>query len=816
MGSVSGDVRYAVRSLRRSPGFSLVAAATLALGIGATAAIFSVANGVLLTPLPYQDPDEVVTLWASWDNFPDKTWLSVPEFQLFHQETRALEDLALYSGARTNFTSVDAPEQVGAAYVTPNAFPLLGVSPVVGRAFTWDEARQDVPGVLLAHETWIRRYGGAADIVGRNVELDGVATPVLGVLPPGFSLPTDFGASSRYEVYHPLYIDLEAPAPDLGTGGSHGYYAVGRLADGVTLDEARADLARVMSLVNPVGMYDPVRRFAPKLFLAKDDIVGPARGNILVLLGAVAFVLLIACGNVANLMLSRSEVRMREVAVRVALGARRGRILRQLLVESLVLALVAGGLGVVLATLGVKALLAIDPEAVPRATEVAVDGAVLGFTLAVSVGTALLFGLVPALRMSRSGVSATLHQGGRGGGSGRGSNRLQGTLIAAQMAMTVVLLMGSGLMIRTFVGLLRIDPGFGAENVLTLRITAPAAAYPDAASVVAFYEELLRRVEDVPGVERVGAGRLLPLASTMGDSRFRPVGYEPGPNESTQADWQWATPGYVETMGIRLLEGRTFNEADVRGGQPVVMINEVVARRYWGDESPLGRAVVAGGAPDTAIVVGVVGNVSHNGITNEAKTRYYLPHAQVHDQWVGSMRSMTLTIATQGPPRRWLEAVRGEVRGLDPSIPVAEVRTLDEVLGGAIAQPRFAMVLLASFAAIALTLAVVGIYGVLSYAVSRRTQEIGIRMALGAERGVVVGMVVRQGMGMALGGVAIGTGVAWVSTRFMAGMLYAVAPQDPATFLAVPVLFAAVAAVACWIPATRAARVRPSRALRYE
>ena len=809
------DVRFAARSLRRSPGFSLASVLTLALGIGATAAIFSVAHGVLLKPLPYQDPDEVVTLWTSWINFPDKTWVSIPEYQLFHQENRTLEDLAVYGSGSTTFTSPEYPERVGAASVTPNTFDVLGVAPAVGRAFTWEEARNDVSGVLIAHGTWQRRFGGDRGIVGRPVELDGTLTPILGVLPEGFVLPTDYGTSSPSEVFFPMYVDLDSPAPDLGSGGSHGWHGVGRLRPGVTVEEARSDLARIMGTVEPVGLYGPEMRFTPRLFAAKDDIVGSARGTILVLLGAVGFVLLIACGNVANLLLSRSEVRVSEVAVRTALGAGRRRILRQLLTESLVLAGVAGILGFGLATLGVELLLSIDPDAVPRSGSVAVGGAAFLFTMSVSLLTVVLFGAAPAVRMSGMGLGASIREGGRSGRGGTGSHRTQGLLVASQMAMAVILLTGSALMIRTFVRLLEVDPGFHAEDVLTVRLTAPAAAYPDAEAVALFYAQLLERVRAVPGVRSVGAARLLPLASTMGDSFFRPVGYEPGPNESTQGDWQWATPGYLETMGIPLLEGRAFDERDRRDGQPVVMVNEVVARRYWPGESALGRAVVGGGMPDTAVVVGVVGNVSHNGILTEAKTRYYVPHAQVHPDWTGTMRSMTLTIATEGDPGGYLEAVRGEVRSMDPSIPLSEVRTLDEVLSSSVAQPRFAMVLLGAFATVALVLALVGIYGVLAYAVSQRTREIGIRMVLGAEGGQVVGMVVREGMIMALTGVVVGTAAAWFLSGLMAGLLYGVAPRDPATFTVVPALFAAVALVACFVPAARAARVRPASALRH-
>jgi predicted permease len=384
------------------------------------------------------------------------------------------------------------------------------------------------------------------------------------------------------------------------------------------------------------------------------------------------------------------------------------------------------------------------------------------------------------------------------------------------MAMTVILLTGAGLMVRTFVGLLRVDPGFHGENVLTVRISASSGRYPGAAEVDRFYQEVLRRVREIPGVESAGAVRLLPLVSTIGNSYFRPVGYEPEENEGTQGDWQWATPGYIETMGIPLVEGRTFDESDRRGSRPVVMINEVLARRYWPGGSALGREVEAGGGEGPAVVIGVVGNVSHNGLTAERMERYYRVHGQIVDDRVGSMRSMTLTIATRGEPGRYLDAVRTAIRAVDPSVPLSEVRTLDDVLTSSVAQPRFAMVLLVAFAVLALTLAIVGIYGVLAYAVSQRTREIGIRMALGAERGRVTGMVVREGMRMALGGVALGMVVAWFVTGLMEGLLYGVGARDPATFLAVPALFAGVALLACWLPAARAARVQPASALRYE
>ena len=465
-----------------------------------------------------------------------------------------------------------------------------------------------------------------------------------------------------------------------------------------------------------------------------------------------------------------------------------------------------------MAYVGVEALLSIDPDAVPRSASVTLDGTVVAFTAAISAVTAVLFGAAPAIRIMGGRVGTTLHDGARGVGARARSNRTQGLLVASQMAMAVVLLTGSGLMIRTFVELLRVDPGFRAEDVLTMRVTAPSGRYPDQASVAGFYGELLRRIRELPGVGAAGAARILPLASQMGDSGFRPVGYQPAPNESTQADWQWATPGYIETMGIPLLSGRTFDERDGPDGQDVVLINETMKRRYWADTDPLGAEVAMFG--DTAVVVGIVGDVIHNGLVSDVNERFYRPHAQVGG--VGTMRSMTLTIATQGDPARFIEPIRREIRSLDPSMPVSQVQTIDQVLSASVAQPRFAMVLLGAFASLALTLAVVGIYGVLAYAVSQRTQEIGIRLALGAESGQVVSLVVRQGMIMALGGVALGTAVSWFLTGLMRNLLYGISAQDPMTFVSVPVLFAAVALLACWIPAARAAHVRPASALRYE
>jgi predicted permease len=533
-----------------------------------------------------------------------------------------------------------------------------------------------------------------------------------------------------------------------------------------------------------------------------------------VLLGAVGLLLLIACGNAANLLLARSEVRVGEVALRTALGAGRARIVRQLLTESLLLATLGGAFGFAVAWAGVRALLAVDPNAVPRTADVQVDGPVILFALAVVLCAALLFGLVPAIRVARSGLAVRLRDTGRRGLSPAGSGRLQSFLVTAQVAMAVVLLTASGLMMRSFAALLQADPGFGAESVLTLRITAPAGRYPDAEGIARFYESLKGGVEDLPGVASVGAVRLLPLATTMGTSTFRPVDYVPAPNEGTQAEWQWVMAGYFETAGIPLLDGRTFDPSDRRDTPSVVVVSRELARRYWGDASPVGRRVVAFGG-DTAAVIGVVGDVRHAGVTAEANPTYYRVHSQITGA-VGTMRSMSLVIGTDGDPASLVEPVRGVLRSVDPAVPLSQVRTLDDIRSASVAASRFSLILMSAFGGLALLLAVVGIYGMLSYSVSRRRPEIGVRMALGAEPRNAVRLVVRQCLVMAALGIVVGAGITWVVGDVMSGLLYGVAAQDPATLVAVPALFLSVALVACWIPAVRAARVQPASALRVE
>ena len=803
------DIGRAARTLGRAPAYTATVVGTLALGIGAATAVFSVANGVLLSPLPYGAPDRVATVWSQWTGFP-KTWVSLPEYVNYANQNRSFDDLALYFGSEHTFTSPDDAEQVESAVVTPNTFEVLGVSPVVGRTFTWDEALAEAPVVMLGHDVWQRRFAAERAVVGRTVEINGAGFEVVGVLPEGFRLPEDYRNGGPSEIYFAAPVDRESAMEFPQNGGNHGYFAVGRLGDGVSPEAAQADLGTLASSLEADGIYPEEWQFRPLVLSVSDDIVGTSRASILVLLAACGLLLLIACANVATLLLSRAEARAHDLAIRGALGAGGARIARQVLLESALPALAAGALALPLSMVGIRALLAIDPTAVPRSDSVALDGTVVAFAAAVSVLTALLFGVGPALRAARTHPGGALRRTARGGVE---KGRWQGRLVSIQMALTVTLLLAAGLTMRTFAAFHDVDLGFEAGEVFTAGLTVPSATYPDLPAVTGYWSTLIDELRATAGVADAAAVLKLPLASQMGDSGFRPVGYVPGPGESMAADWQYVSDRYIEIMGLPLRSGRTFDSRDRADGEVTMMINETAARRFWPDSDPIGARVDTFGG-DTAVVVGVVGDLRHNGLTAEVKPRYYRSIYQLSGP--GNIRRLTLTVLADGTAETVAAPVRDVVRGLDPRLPLANERTLPDVVASALAPARFSMVLLGAFGVIALLLATVGVYGVLAFAVRRRTREIGVRMALGADRGEVVSMVVREGMSMALVGVVGGTVAAFLLTRFMAGVLYGVAPQDPTTFVLAPLLLIAVAALAAWLPAARASRVPPTRALRGE
>lgn len=808
MESVRRETTRALRRLARAPGFTAAAVATLGLGVGATTGTFSVANGVLLSPLPYGDADGIVAIWSAWTGFPE-TWVSVPEVVHYRQQSRTLADAAVYFTSAHNLTSTEDPERVGSGVVSYNLFDVLQVTPQAGRGFTREDAVQQTPVVMLAHDLWQRRYGGDPGVVGNEIPVNGLPFTVVGILPAGFRLPVDFRSPSPSEVYFALPVDLDDVMPVPENGGNHGYYAAGRLNPGVTVDDARADLTALTQRLEAEGVYRASWSFRPIVRSVADDVAGNAKDVIILLLAACGLVLLIACGNVANLLLSRSEGRRQDLAVLRALGASRRRILAEVMTEAVVLAGAGGILGWFLAWGGVELFKALNPGAIPRAELVAADGGVAAFALAVTGLTVLLFGWLPASRAARK-ATGEVARGSRRHGE---SSRTQRLLVAAQMAMAVVLLVASGLMVRTLVSLMDVDTGLDADNVLTLALTTPSATYPDEAAVSGFYDELLRRLEELPGVRSAGAIRLLPLATQIGDAGVRVAGYTSREGETMTAEWQWATPAYHEIMGIPIVRGRTFTAGDAADAPAVIVINEALARRYWGENDPIGGRIATIGG-DTATVIGVVGDVQHNELGLAPKERFYRPLAQV--QGTGTIRRMTLAIKTASAPEGLINPVRQVIREMDPTMPVAEVRTMEEVMAVSVAQPRFASALLASFSAVAMLLATLGIYGVLAYSVSRRTREIGVRMALGADRTTVVRGVVRDGLTMALAGVMLGVVLALAFSSLLRNMLYEVAPTDALTFLVVPSAFMAVAALACWIPARGASRIPPSTALRQE
>lgn len=805
------DTRMAIRALRRSPGFTVIAVLTLALGIGANAAIFGVVNGVVLAPLPYEDSDELVMIWSEWVGFP-KTWVSDGEYRTYANRSRTLASVGAWSGTSVTFTDPESPERVGAAALTEPVLETLGVEPILGRTFTPEEHETSADVVLLGHRLWQRRFGGDPSVVGRTVEINGTLSQVVGVLPAGFRLPTDFGPGDESEVYGPFSIDMDPSIPVPQSGGSHGRYVVARLAPGATVDQARTELSGFVDELAAEGVYSPEMAFRVQVHDVHADILGPARPALGVLLGAVALVLLIACGNVANLVLARSRGRAREIALRAAVGAPRGRVVRQLLLEHAALALAGGVAGLALARVGVGAILALDPGSVPRSDAVGMSGPVLLYTLGITAVTALLFGLVPALRTASGSPGGLLREGQRETGD-RANRRGQSLLVAGQTALAVTLLVGAGLLLRTFHGLTAIEPGFETDDVLTMRVSLPTSQYPEIASVSAFFDGVLRDVRALPGVERAAFARMLPLASEIGDWGLWVEGYTPGPGEYMGGDWQVVTEGYVETMGIPVLQGRTFTLQDGDGSDEL-LINQAFADRYLGGRTAIGSRVAAMG--DTAVVVGVVGNVTHNGITGEIKPKFYRLQRQIPDNLSGTARSMTLVAQVRGSPYSALDPVRQVIRRADPTLAVSQVQTLDEVMQRALGQPRLLVTLLGAFAGLALVLSVVGVYGVLAYTVSLRTREIGVRMALGAERGRVVRMVVRQGMAMALSGLAVGLLVAAWLGGFLDGLLYGVASRDPMTFVAVAVVFSVVALTAAYLPARRAAGTQPVEALRAE
>lgn len=808
------DLRFGARALRRQPTFALLATLTLALGIGANAAIFSVVNAVLLRPLPWSDPDRAVMIWSRWTAF-DKTWVAEGEVLDYRRRSQTLAEVAAWGDGQVNLTGDGEPERVSAANVTANLFSTLGVTPIIGRTFT---AQEDLPNgpdlVVLGHALWTRRYAGDAGIVGRSLQINGRPFEVIGVMPRSFLLPTDFENPQPTQLWMPLQID-----PASTDHGSHGLYAAARLKPGATLRQAADELHGIARAMTNEGLYPVQMQFDTVVLSLTDEVIGTVRQAIWLLFGAVGFLLVIACANVANLLLARAEGRQREIAVRAALGAGGARVVRQLLTENLLLAGIAAVAGLGLAFSSVRFLAWWNPADVPRVSDVSLDLRVLGFTAIVALVTSALFSAVPALRALKLDLNDSLKDGSQSTSSGIERQRFRSLLVVVEMALAVVLLVGAGLMLRSLWALQRVPLGIDPSNVLTMRLSLPAASYEAPEQVVVFYERLVERVRQLPGVLRAGAVRSLPLGSTIGDFGLTIEGYVPPPGTNAKGDWQIVTDGYIEAMGERVVRGRTIAAADTADAQLVALVNEELARRYWPGQDPLGRRLKIGGGSSQRpwlTVVGIVADVRHNGIVETVKEKFYVPHRQWHRSLGNSIRSMTLVVKAGQDPTAFAGAVRQQIRLLDPNLPVADVRTMSDVVSATMSTPRFTGVLLGTFAGLALVLSAIGIYGVLTYVVSRRTREIGIRVAIGAQRAQVIQLVLRNGLTLALAGVLIGVVAAAGASQLMRGLLHDVRPADPVTFVAVAALLSAVAAIASFVPAWRASRVDPVVVLKGE
>jgi putative ABC transport system permease protein len=811
--SLLHDVRVAFRGLRKVPGLTFVVVVTLAVAIGANTAIFSVVQSVLLRPLPYPDEARIVQVAAT--TFVSSTAatnrgnpFSPAAYLHFAANNRTFEAFGGYFVVplQVSITGDGSPLRVNAGQLTLSAFEVLGVLPERGRLPT---AQEDAPGgaavALLGHDLWVNRYGADPSIVGRTIRLDGVSREVIGIMPASFSFP-----SPGVDVWIPLQLP-----PTSTTFGAHFIAAIARLAPGVSIDAAiddsRSLVARFDEVGYPPSWFETFFDGGAVVRPLREDIVADASRPLLIVLGTVGFVLLIACSNIANLLLVRAERRRQENAVRLALGSSRSRLARHMLLESLMLALVGGAAGVLLAYAGTRALVAIGPAGIPRLDEIGIDGAALALTALASVLAGVLFGVLPAIRSGTTGTAA-LQEGGRSGTSGRGRHRVRNALVTTQIALAVVVVIGAGLMVRSFAALRSVDPGFSAANVLTFEVAPLPAKYGSPEAVAQFYDRLAERLEAIPGVIRVGAIDFLPVLTGSGIS-FGSVIEEFPPAEGTLAPQfrqRRATPGYFDAMGIPLIEGRAFTPDDHHQRLPAVIISDSVKARYWPNESALGKRItVQQRVP--AQVVGVVGDVRGAGLDITGEQYLYLP---IVDSTGSGVRAMTMTVHTAVEPLSVVNAIRSAIGELDSDLPISRVQSMDRVLADSMSDTSFTMSLLVIGALIAVFLGTVGIYGVLSYVVSLRTAEIGIRSALGASPGDVRRMVLSQGMRLGVAGVLIGLAAAVALGRVMRTLLYDTSPVDPVTLIAAAALFLALAIFASFVPAARAAGTSPVRALR--
>ncbi|MGI9627994.1 MAG: ADOP family duplicated permease [Longimicrobiales bacterium] len=817
-GEAGRDIRYSLRQLRRSPGFAAVAILTLALGIGANTAVFSVINGVLLRPLPYESPEELVTVTSAFPSMDfDRFWISPPEYFELREWNQVFDDIGGYRTGTASIETYDRPLRVPSAVASWSFFTTMGVGASQGRTFSEEE---DLPGAApvatISDGLWRRAFGEDPEIIGKSVRLGGVQTTIIGIMPPGFDIE-----DANVDVWTPLQID---PGDHANRRGNHFLNLVARLSPGVTLDRVQSELDRLEIRWNEEfdGMHTPNAEFHPmSAWDFRTDVLGDIRPAMMLLLGAVAFVLLIACANVANLLLARSETRSKEVAVRVAMGAGRSRMVKQLLTEGLTLAAVGAVLGLVVGHFSLQALLSINPEGVPRSQGIGLDWTVALFTAGIALLTGLLFGLAPLINTKLAKVATTLKEGGTRSTKGSAGLKARRMLVVAEVAMAVILLTGSGLMLRSMAALQEVGLGFNSGGLLTMQVSLPAADYPTPVEAGQFYETALQRINGLPGVQSATAMSGLPPLRSLNanDTQFDGVERtENGPAHNVDY-WTAVEADYTETMGLRVIEGRGFEPQDALAEAPVMLVNERLAKTFYPGQSPLGRRIGTGGAGDTTPwfnVIGVVADMKQGGVNSDAGTELFFYSPQLTKAGLFVYRTMNFMIRTDGDPLTLAAPARALLGELDPSLPVSDVQTVDQNVATSMAQPRFMTMLLGLFAGVALLLAAVGTYGVMSYSVAERKREFGIRMAMGAQGGAVRGMVLRQGGVLAIGGVVLGVLGALGLSRFLGAQLDEVSTTDLWTFILAPGFLALVALVACYIPARRATRVDPVRALRED
>ena len=817
VGTILQDLRYALRGLLKRPGFTAVAVGSLALGIGANTSIFSVVNAVLLRPLPYPDSKRLVVLWetnsqqvASLINSQNRNQVAPGNFVDWNSQNRVFEGMAGARFLNFNLSATDSPERIPGAIVSPNLFSVMGVSAAVGRTFQPQDAQSGNTerAVVLSHQLWQRRFASNSGVVGQKLTLNNETFSIIGVMPASFQYPEDA------ELWVPSRLAMPEPPGAANANATtnrvlHYLLVIARLKPGVTPQQAQAEMNTIAT--NLQQQYpDTNGSFGVRVVPMQEEIVGDIKPKLRILLGVVGLVLLIACANIANLLLARGNSISREIAVRIALGARRSRVIRQLMTESIVLGALGGAVGLLLAYLGIRLLVNLSPSDIPRLDEIGLDGRVLAWTLVISFATGLISGLVPALQSSKPNLNETLQEGGRGADSSH-RHRVRSVLVVAEVALTLVLLVGAGLLIKSFKNLQQVDTGFKVDNVLTMRIALPAYKYTKEEQSLAFTTELLGHIKNVPGVNFAGITTALPLSNVEAASSFTLEGH-PVANAADLplANWRVVSPEYFQVLSIPVLQGRTFTEHDDKNAPKVVVVNQALARSFFANENPIGKRLVIGSDKTASEIVGVVGDVRHSGLDAEFKP-------EIYGNYLQTVRPIyTLVVRTQSDPASMVATVRNQVQSIDKDQPIYSVKTMKELRSEALAELRFNTLMLTLFATIALLLAAVGIYGVISYSTARRTHEIGIRMALGAQPLNVLRLVLGQGMTLALLGIVIGLAASFGLTRVLTTLLYSVSPTDPLTFVFVSILLALVALLATYIPARRATRVDPTIALRHE